>query len=153
MRLLVGLLASCTAFMTVALADDPGAPKLDDMVWQTAGSVCQVWRDGKSRGDPAAASLVLISFPGGEKPFGLRALTGIDGALFELHQIAYLRTGDRLSIHYRTQGYRNYDVRLDLGNLAPGRLEGDDLTGTITTSRFGLFSQMAIRGRCGVSQN
>ncbi len=98
--------------------------------------------------DPAAAPLVFISFPSNDAPFSMRAVMKIDGALHELRQVAYARNGQTLSIHYRTQGYRNYDVRLDLGNLIPGRLEGGDLSGTITTSRFGLFSNLPVSGFC-----
>ena len=78
----------------------------------------------------------------------MRAIMKIDGTLHALRQIAYAREGQKLAVHYRTYGYRNYDVRLDLGNLIAGKLAGGDLTGAITISRFGLFSKLAISGSC-----
>jgi hypothetical protein len=148
MRVLAALFALSVACSTAIAADDPGASKIDDMVWQTAGSRCYAWREAQLISDPAAAPLVFISFPGSGKPFAMRAMIKIDGTLHELRQIAYAREGRTLSIHYRTHGYRNYDVRLDLANLIPGRLEGGDLSGTITVSRFGLFSSVAVSGFC-----
>jgi hypothetical protein len=152
MRVLASLLAPLLVYSTVAGADDPGAPKIDDMVWQTAGSRCYAWRNAVTINDPSAAVLVFISFPSDDAPFAMRAMMKIDGAQHELRQIAYAREGQTLSIHYRTQGDRNYDVRLDLGNLIPGRLKGADLSGAITISRFGLFSQVPVKGVCSESE-
>ena len=148
MRLLASSLVVLISMPFAAMADDPGAPHIDDMVWQTAGSRCHAWRESASIDDPAAVPLVYISFSSKDAPFSMRANMKIDGVLHELRQIAYARDGQALSIHYRTHGYRNYDVRLDLGNLIPGRLEGGDLSGTITISRFGLFSKVAVSGSC-----
>ncbi len=152
MRLPAALLTSLLLIPTAVNADDPGAPKIDDMVWQTAGSRCYASREAALIGDPSAASLVFIAFPSNDAPFSMRALMKIDGTMHELRQIAYAREGQTLSIHYRTHGYRNYDVRLDLGNLVPTRLEGGDLSGSITISRFGLFSTVAVSGLCSTGE-
>lgn len=144
-------LAALLAFLICArpaFADDPGAPRADDMIWQTAGSRCQVWREAARIADPASAPLVFISFPSSDAPFSMRAIMKIDGTLHELRQVAYARDGETLSIHYRTHGYRNYDVRLHLANLKAGPLDGSGLSGAITASRFGLFSKVAVSGSC-----
>ena len=148
MRLLASLLVVLVSMPFAAMADDPGAPKVDDMVWQTAGSRCHAWRQPALIADPSAAPLAFISFPSNDAPFSMRGVMKIDGVLHELRQVAYAREGQTLSIHYRTRGYRNYDVRLDLGNLVLGRLEGSALSGAITVSRFGLFSKLAVGGFC-----
>ncbi|MGB8818989.1 MAG: hypothetical protein WCC66_13810 [Rhizobiaceae bacterium] len=128
---------------------DPGAPVVDGMVWQPAGSVCRAWQQGAEPAKSSQSTLVFIAFPSAEPPFGMRGLMKIDGVLHELRQIAHARQSGAISVHYRTQGYRNYDVRLNLAGLSASTVAGEALTGTMIVSRFGLFNQIEISGSCG----
>jgi hypothetical protein len=134
-------------------ADDPGGPKIDDMIWQTEGSACFAQRKGQNGSDAAAMPLVLVSFPSPAAPFGMRFYIKIDGAMHALAQIAFAHQSAAVSIHFRTLGDRAYDVRLDIGGLTAGQLRGGKLAGSLEISRFGLFSHLPIEVSCAPAAN
>jgi hypothetical protein len=132
----------------IAAENAAGAsPKVDAMDWQGAKTVCAAWPEGKTR----PQGLVWIGLPAAVKPFAMRAYVSVDGEVRPLRQIAYAHAAGDLAIHYRTLGERAYDVRLKLSGLDPAGLDGADLTGALTVSRFGLFTEIRIAGACGPS--
>lgn len=139
----LAILAALLTGSAFAAQDTPGAPpQIGEMSWQQDGAVCRAWLED-SRAD---AGLVWIAFPPGEKPFGMRGFVKLDNVLHAMRQIAYAGDGSSFSIHYRTLGYRNYDVRLEMSGPPE---DGAELTGKLVASRFGLFSEVKIAGACG----
>lgn len=129
-----------------ALASDP--PKIDAVDLEGEKAVCVAWAADPAPATLPPSDLVWAGLPAAVEPFGMRAYTSIDGMIRPLRQIAYAKNGGELSIHYRTLGDRAYDVRLDLRGLGPEGLQGDGLTGTLTVSRFGLFTGLKVAGAC-----
>jgi hypothetical protein len=129
-----------------AFAADP--PKIDALDLQGEKPVCMAWAADPAPATLPPADLVWAGLPAAVKPFGMRAYASIDGMIRPLRQIAYAKTDGVLSIHYRTLGDRAYDVRLDLTGLAPEGVEGDGLAGSLTVSRFGLFTELNVAGSC-----
>jgi hypothetical protein len=117
-------------------------PQIGDMPWDQNGAVCAA----RLEAAPADAGLVWITFPSAEKPFGMKGFVKIDGILHALRQIAYAGDGNGFSIHYRTFGDRNYDVRLEMSGPPD---DGAELTGKLIASRFGQFSEVSVTGACG----
>lgn len=132
-----------------ALPDDAGAPIIDAVEWSGAQTVCEAWPAGVPAEASRQKGLSFVSYPAAVKPFGMRAYMSIDGKSHPLKQIAYANAGGTLSIYYRTLGDYHYDVYLTLSGFGSSGLKGSDLTGTLVASRFGLFSQIEISGRCG----
>ena len=122
-------------------------PRIDAMDWHGAEFVCSAWlaEQGAEAKQP-----VWTGLPAAVKPFGMRAYVRIDGMVRPLRQIAYAHSDRALAIHYRTLGERAFDVRLELSGLDPGGLKGAALTGTLTVSRYGLFTKVSLAGACGL---
>lgn len=143
------------AFVTFCLpafaAEDPLAPKIDTVQWQGAETVCEAWPAGQTAKEAQDKGLSFVSYPAAVKPFGMRGYMEIDGKTHPLKQVAYANAGGTLSIYYRTLGDYHYDVYVTLSGFSSSDLKGSDLTGTLVASRFGLFSQIGISGRCGHS--
>jgi hypothetical protein len=127
-------------------------PKIDAMDWQGAQTVCAAWPAGSRTAIAPPAGLVWIGLPAAVKPFGMRAYVSIDGMVRPLRQVAYAHPGGDLAIHYRTLGDRAFDVRLKLSGFGPGSLIGGDLTGMLTVSRYGLFTELRLAGACGLPE-
>jgi hypothetical protein len=149
MKVLLNALAT-TLCASAAIADDPGGPVIDAMPWQEAETVCEAWPAGTAAEEARAKGLSFVSYPAAVKPFGMRAYMAIDGKSHPLRQIAYANTGGTLSIYYRTLGDYHYDVYLTLSGFSASELKGGGLTGKLVASRFGLFNQIEVSGRCGL---
>ena len=144
------LLVICAATLCTpaAVADDAGGPVINVVEWNGAETVCEAWPAGSPAESARASGLSFVSYPAAIKPFGMRAYMAIDGRTHPLKQIAYANTDGALSIYYRTLGDYHYDVYLTLSGFSSQELKGNGLTGTVTASRFGLFSQIKVSGRC-----
>jgi hypothetical protein len=155
LTLCVAGLAVTSACSNPAIANDsagPAAgPAIDAVEWNGAETVCEAWPAGIPAEGSRAAGLSFVSYPAAVKPFGMRAYMAIDGKSHPLKQIAYANTDGTLSIYYRTLGDYHYDVYLTLSGFTSDELKGDGLSGKLVASRFGLFSQIEISGRCGLS--
>ena len=154
MKTTVGFCISClvcaAAVAGPAFAgDETGAPKIDMVQWQGAKTVCEAWPAGQNAGEAREKGLSFVSYPAAVKPFGMRGYMAIDGREHPLKQIAYANAGGTLSIYYRTPGDYHYDVYLTLSGFGTDELKGVGLSGTLVASRFGLFNQIEISGRCG----
>lgn len=145
-RKLLAFAALTASVCGVAFAAD--APSIDALDLQGEKPVCMVWAADPAPATTPPSDLVWVGLPAAVKPFGMRAYVSIDGMIRPLRQIAYAKTGGNLSIHYRTLGDRAYDVRLELTGLDPEKLEGESLAGTLTVSRFGLFTEIKLAGSC-----
>ena len=145
-------LALAVAMHATAFADDAGGPRIDSVAWQEAETVCEAWPAGIPEIDARAKGLSFVSYPAAVKPFGMRGYMEIDGRTHPLRQIAYANADGTLSIYYRTLGDYHSDVYLTLSGFNSSELKGSGLTGTLVASRFGLFSQIAVSGRCGLAQ-
>lgn len=128
---------------------DTGGPRIDAIEWEDAKTVCEVWPAGTLEEEARSQGLSFVSFPAAVKPFGMRGYMAIDGKTHPLRQIAYANANGTVSIYFRTLGDYHYDVYLTLSGFGSGELKGSGLAGTLVASRFGLFSQMEISGRCG----
>jgi hypothetical protein len=142
-------LALAVAMPSTAFPDDAGGPRIDSLAWQDAGTVCEAWPAGIPADQSRETGLSFVSYPAAVKPFGMRGYMEIDGRTHPLRQIAYANAEGTLSIYYRTLGDYHYDVYLTLSGFNTNDLKGSGLTGTLVASRFGLFSQIEISGRCG----
>ena len=150
MKVLSIALAS-TLSASAAIANDAGGPVIDAVTWNGAETVCEAWPSGTEVEQSRKTGLSFVSYPAAVKPFGMRAYMAIDGKSHPLRQIAYANAGGTLSVYYRTLGDRHYDVYLTLSGFSASELKGGGLTGTLVASRFGLFRQIGISGRCGHS--
>jgi hypothetical protein len=130
-------------------ANDAGEPRIDSIEWEDSETVCEAWPSGIPAEEARSKGLSFVSYPAAVKPFGMRGYMAIDGKTHPLRQIAHANTGGTLSIYYRTLGDYHYDVYLTLSGFNASELKGSGLTGTLVASRFGLFSQIEISGRCG----
>jgi hypothetical protein len=140
-------LTALTALLcTGALA--AGSPEIKAFDLRGEKAVCMAWATDPAPATLPPTELVWVGLPAAVKPFGMRGYASIDGMIRPLRQIAYAKTDSGLSIHYRTLGDRAYDVRIDLAGLLPTGVEGADLAGTLTVSRFGLFTNLKVAGSC-----
>jgi hypothetical protein len=132
-------------------ADDALAlpPKINSMDAEGAETVCVAWPEAGTPSHARPAEFVWVGLPAAVKPFGMRAYVSVDDITRPLRQIAYMKIASGFSIHYRTLGDRAYDVRIELSGPRPTGVEGADLAGTLTVSRFGLFSELKVVGSCG----
>jgi hypothetical protein len=124
-------------------------PKIGMLALEGAQTVCVAWPEAGAASGARPAEFVWVGLPAAVKPFGMRAYVNVDGMRRPLRQIAYVKMDSGLSIHYRTLGDRAYDVRIDLAGLDPTGAAGADLSGTLTVSRFGLFTELKVAGSCG----
>lgn len=137
--LFCALAATCDA-----LAADSSSPRIDLMEFEGAETVCKAWPHGA-----AATGLVWVGYPASVKPFGMRGYMEIDGKTHPLRQVAYAHAEGAMSIYYRTLGDYHYDVYLTLSGFSSRDVKGSGLTGTLVVSRFGIFNQIMVSGRCG----
>lgn len=132
-----------------ALPGESDGPTIGAVEWEEAETVCEAWPVGIAAEDSRSKGLSFVSYPAAVKPFGMRGYMAIDGKTHPLRQVAYANTGGTLSIYYRTLGDYHYDVYLTLSGFSSSELNGSRLAGTLTASRFGLFSQINVSGSCG----
>jgi hypothetical protein len=147
MHLVICAASLCTS---VAIADDSGGPVINAVEWNGAETVCEAWPAGNPAENARATGLSFVSYPAAVKPFGMRAYMAIDGRTHPLKQIAYAHMNGTLSVYYRTLGDYHYDVYLTFSGSSAAKLNGSGLKGTLTASRFGLFSQIDVSGRCNL---
>ena len=143
-------LAGASLICGPAFPADSTGPAIGALEWEEAETVCEAWPAGIAAEDARAKGLAFVSFPAAIKPFGMRGYMAIDGKTHPLRQVAHANAGGTLSIYYRTLGDYHYDVYLTLAGFGSNELKGSGLTGTLTASRFGLFSQINVSGSCGL---
>lgn len=147
--LLTAGVAASALVIGPALPGESDGPAIGSLEWEEAETVCKAWPAGIEAEASRSKGLSFVSYPAAVKPFGMRGYMAIDGKTHPLRQIAYANTGGTLSIYYRTLGDYHYDVYLTLSGFSSSELKGSRLAGTLTASRFGLFSQIKVSGSCG----
>lgn len=148
--LLMAGAAASALFSGPAFAGDAAGPAIGALEWEEAETVCEAWPSGIAAEDARSKGLSFVSYPAAVKPFGMRGYMLIDGKTHPLRQVAYANAGGTLSVYYRTLGDYHYDVYLTLTGFSSNELKGSGLTGTLTASRYGLFSQIKVSGICGL---
>ena len=147
--LLTAAVAASALVSGPALPGESDGPTIGALEWEEAETVCEAWPAGIEAEASRSKGLSFVSYPAAVKPFGMRGYMAIDGKTHPLRQVAYANTGGTLSVYYRTLGDYHYDVYLTLSGFTSSELKGSRLAGTLTASRFGLFSQIKVSGSCG----